>query len=112
MRSFPVPARYLALAIPAVIAVAALAPAASAQEDAGPLTIAFASDVSTFDPAIGYDALAFPIEHALYDTLVTYDEGTTLVPGLAAEMPTISDDGLTYTFDIRTDVPFVRQGEI
>ena len=42
MRSFPVPARYLALAIPAVIAVAALAPAASAQEDAGPLTIAFA----------------------------------------------------------------------
>ncbi|MET0772923.1 MAG: ABC transporter substrate-binding protein [Candidatus Limnocylindrales bacterium] len=112
MRSFPIPARYAALAIPAVLAVASLAPTASAQEDVAPLSIAFASDVSTFDPAIGYDALSFPIEHALYDTLVTYDEGTTLVPGLAAAMPTVSDDGLTYTFDIRTDVPFVRQGEV
>ena len=112
MRSFPVPARAAALAIPVVLVVASLAPAASAQEDPAPLSIAFASDVSTFDPAIGYDALAFPVEHALYDTLVTYDEGTNLVPGLAVEMPTISDDGLTYTFDIRTDVPFVRQGEV
>src|SRR6187549_2383753 len=104
MRSFQVPARLVALAIPAVLAMSGLAPAASAQDDAEPLSIAFASDITTFDPAIGYDALAFPIGHALYDTLVTYDEGTTLVPGLAAEMPTISDDGLTYTFDIRTDV--------
>ncbi len=112
MRSFLGRARHAALAIPAVIAVVSLAPAAGAQEDAAPLSIAFASDVSTFDPALGYDALAFPIEHALYDTLVTYDEGTDLVPGLAVAMPTISEDGLTYTFDIRTDVPFVRQGEI
>jgi ABC-type transport system substrate-binding protein len=112
MRSFPVQARLGAFAIPVVLAVATLAPAASAQDDPAPLSIAFASDVSTFDPALGYDALAFPIEHALYDTLVTYDEGTTLVPGLAVEMPTISEDGLTYTFDIRTDVPFVRKGEV
>ena len=109
-RSIPAPARLAALAIPAVLVVTSLSPV-SAQDDST-LSIAFASDVSTFDPAIGYDALAFPVEHALYDTLVTYDDGTTLVPGLAVTMPTISEDGLTYTFDIRSDVPFVRKGEI
>lgn len=109
-RSIPAPARLVAFAVPAMLAVASLSPV-SAQDDTT-LSIAFASDVSTFDPAIGYDALAFPVEHALYDTLVTYDEGTTLVPGLAVAMPTISDDGLTYTFDIRPDVPFVRKGEV
>lgn len=115
MRSLSIPAlaRVAALALPAMLALASLAPVASAQDDTdAPLSIAFASDVSTFDPAIGYDALAFPVEHALYDTLVTYDEGTTLVPGLATAMPTISADGLTYTFDLRTGVPFVRKGEV
>lgn len=111
-RSIPIPARLAALALPALLAIASLPPVAAAQDEPAPLSIAFASDISTFDPAIGYDALSFPIEHALYDTLVTYDEGTTLVPGLATAMPTISDDGLTYTFDIRTDVPFVRKGEV
>ncbi len=110
--SIPVPTRVAALALPALLAVAWLPPAAIAQDADATLSIAFASDISTFDPAIGYDALAFPVEHALYDTLVTYDEGTTLVPGLAAAMPTISDDGLTYTFDLRPDVPFVRKGEV
>ncbi|MFN8518671.1 MAG: ABC transporter substrate-binding protein [Chloroflexota bacterium] len=114
MRSpaIPVPTRVAALALPALLAIGWLPPAASAQDADATLSIAFASDVSTFDPAIGYDALAFPVEHALYDTLVTYDEGTTLVPGLAAAMPAISDDGLTYTFDLRPDVPFVRKGEV
>jgi ABC-type transport system substrate-binding protein len=111
-RSIHIPVRVAALGLPVILCLASLAPAASAQDDGAPLSIAFASDISTFDPAIGYDALSFPVEHALYDTLVTYDEGTGLVPGLAAAMPTISDDGLTYTFDIRTDVPFVRQGEV
>ncbi|MEZ4597002.1 MAG: ABC transporter substrate-binding protein [Chloroflexota bacterium] len=111
-RPIPIPARVAALAIPALLAVAWLPPVTHAQDAGRTLSIAFASDISTFDPAIGYDALAFPVEHALYDTLVTYDAGTTLVPGLAAAMPTISEDGLTYTFDIRPDVPFVRKGEV
>jgi ABC-type transport system substrate-binding protein len=111
-RSIPIPARIVGLALPVLVVVAGLGPVANAQDDTAPLSIAFASDVSTFDPAVGYDALSFPIEHALYDTLITYDDGTGLVPGLATAMPTISDDGLTYTFDIRTDVPFVRKGEV
>lgn len=110
-RSIPPSVRVTALVVPLVLGAASLAPAASAQ-DAQPLSIAFASDISTFDPAVGYDALSFPVEHALYDTLITYDEGTTLVPALAAAMPTISDDGLVWTFDLRPDVSFVRKGEV
>lgn len=110
-RSIPLSVRVTALVIPFALAVSSLGPAANAQESQ-PLSIAFASDVSTLDPAVGYDAISFPIEHALYDTLITYDEGTTLVPALAAEMPTISDDGLVWTFDLRPDVSFVRKGEV
>src|SRR4029079_15714161 len=107
-RSIALPAGLAALAI----GLATLGPVASAQDaDVAPLSLAVASDLSTLDPAIGYDQLSFPVEHMLYDTLVTYDEGTTLVPGLAAAMPTISADGLTYTFDLRPGVSFVRKGE-
>ncbi len=67
----PILARAATLALPIALCVASLAPAASAQDEVAPLSIAFASDISTFDPAIGYDALSFPVEHALYDTLVT-----------------------------------------
>jgi ABC-type transport system substrate-binding protein len=109
----PIPASATALALPLILALAWLGPVATAQgDDPAPLSIAFASDIATFDPAIGYDALAFPVEHALFDTLVTYDAGTGLVPGLASAMPAISADGLVWTFDIRTDVPFVRRGEV
>jgi ABC-type transport system substrate-binding protein len=108
-RSIALPIGLAALAI----GLATLGPVASAQgADVAPLSLAVASDLSTLDPAIGYDQLSFPVEHMLYDTLVTYDEGTTLVPGLAATMPSISADGLTYTFDLRPGVSFVRKGEV
>ena len=51
-RSIPLSVRATAVLIPLVLGVAAMAPAASAQ-DAQPLSIAFASDISTFDPAVG-----------------------------------------------------------
>jgi peptide/nickel transport system substrate-binding protein len=39
--------------------------------------------------------------------LLSYTPGTSeLVPGAAAEMPEISDDGLTYTFKLREDLKF------
>jgi peptide/nickel transport system substrate-binding protein len=36
----------------------------------------------------------------------TTEDGQTLVPLLAAEMPEVSDDGLTYTVKLRQDVKF------
>jgi oligopeptide transport system substrate-binding protein len=78
----------------------------------GTLSIAFASDIDSLDPAIGYDFVSWPAERLIYETLVTYDDGTTLIPGLAEDLPQISDDGLTYTFTLRDGIDFVRRGEI
>lgn len=77
----------------------------------GTLRTAFDSPISTLDPAVGYDAFSWTGEHAIYDGLLDYNTGsgaagTTLRPRLAASLPTISSDGLVYTFTLRTGVHF------
>jgi len=101
-------------AIALAVATMILAPGTGSAQEAPPDTLRFAwsSELGTLDPAIAYDTGTLVVEHAVWDTLVTYDGGTTLVPGLATAMPTISADGRTYTFDLRPDVPFVRHGEV
>ena len=39
----------------------------------------------------------------VFEGLITYDLEGNLVPGNAATMPEVSDDGLTYTFTLRED---------
>ena len=58
------------------------------------------------DPHLNASAeLGIPLS-SVYDTLVFQDPGTgAFVPGLA-ERWTISDDGLSYTFELRRDVTF------
>lgn len=85
------------------------APSASAPPaGGGTLSIAFEGDISSLDPALAYDSTSVPTVHMLYDQLVGYDSGTNLGPSLAAEMPTLSADGLTYTFKLRPGVQFVK----
>ena len=70
-------------------------------------------DIDTLDPALAYDtASADPLIH-IYETLIWYDfrDGTSYVPALATEVPSIenggiSADGKTYTFNIREGVTF------
>jgi len=95
---------------PAPSAAQSTVPSTAPSDQGGKLSVGLSSDVFTLDPAIGYDVYSWPAERLLYDTLVTYDGGTTIVPSLAAEMPTISADGLTYTFKLRPGVKFVGKG--
>jgi len=78
-------------------------------KDPTTLTIAYADlSVDTLDPALAYDTMSGEILQNVYETLVFYD-GESLsdyVPKLAAEMPTVSADGITYTFKIRENVKF------
>jgi len=78
-------------------------------KDPTTLTIAYADlSVDTLDPALAYDTMSGEILQNIYETLIFYD-GESLskfVPQLAAEMPTVSEDGLVYTFKIRPDVKF------
>jgi len=83
-------------------------PAASAPQGGGTLSVAWEADIQSMDPAIAYDYVSIPAVHLVFDSLIGYDDGTTLVPGLAEEMPTVSDDGRTYTFSLRSGVNFVN----
>ena len=71
------------------------------------IIIGTTSKVRTLDPA---DANEFFISNVFYNTLerlYTYKEGSNeLIPQLAADMPKVSDDGLTYTIPVRTGIKF------
>ncbi len=59
----------------------------------------------TLDPADAYEIFPGILLYNMGDRLYTYTPGTTeLVPQLATDLPTISDDGLTYTIPLRDDV--------
>jgi len=61
----------------------------------------------TLDPADAYEIFPGILLHNLGDQLYAYEPGTTnLIPQLAVDMPTISEDGLTYTIPLREDVVF------
>ncbi|WP_069791808.1 ABC transporter substrate-binding protein [Cyanobacterium sp. IPPAS B-1200] len=61
----------------------------------------------TLDPADSYDLAGMNLIYNIGESLYTYDVGTTeLVPLLATDMPTISDDGLIYTIPLREGVKF------
>ena len=61
----------------------------------------------TLDPALGYDTASNEIIQNIYESLIFYDGVHTdkFVPMLA-ESWTISEDGTTYTFKIRSGVKF------
>lgn len=72
----------------------------------GNIIVTYKDDVSTLDPAIGYDWQNWSMIKSLFDGLMDYKAGTTeLVPDLA-ESYTISDDGLVYTFKLKDGVKF------
>ena len=84
----------------------AMMPAMAQVKQGGSMTVTYKDDVSTLDPAIGYDWQNWSMIKSLFDALMDYKPGTTeLVPDLA-ESYTISDDGLTYTFKLRPGVTF------
>lgn len=80
----------------------------SAAAGGGVVTIAFESDIQYFDPALAYDTVSAAAQRLLFDQLVHYDEGTGLIPGVAEALPTVSADGRTYTFKLRSGVDFYR----
>jgi peptide/nickel transport system substrate-binding protein len=92
--------RILELTAASVLAV--LAFGSGMAEAAGVLTIGRREDSTTFDPIKTTQSVDFWVFSNVYDVLVRVDKtGTKLEPGLA-ESWTVSNDGLTYTFKIRS----------
>ena len=80
----------------------------------GTLNLAQTSDVSAaFDPQKEYYQLSFEyfkccLVRMLLSTkeVPVEDGGSELQPDLAADLPTVSDDGLTYTFTIKPGIMY------
>lgn len=92
----------------AALAVTALAPVAAQDEAA--LIYAIDGEIS----ALNNGADDVPTDEAntwLHNALYTLDESLTPTPDIAADLATISDDGLTWTITLREDVFFQPTGE-
>jgi len=46
------------------------------------------------------------VDYAIYNALYTANDKLAMVPDLAAALPTVTADGLTWTVKLRTDVKF------
>jgi oligopeptide transport system substrate-binding protein len=87
--------------------LATMAPAFAADpKQGGAMVVAYKDDVSTLDPAIGYDWQNWSMIKSLFSRLMDYEPGTTNLKPDLAEGYEISADGLTYTFKLRHGVKF------
>ena len=72
----------------------------------GKMVVTYKDDISTLDPAIGYDWQNWSMIKSLFNCLMDYKPGTyDLTPDLAQSFE-ISDDGLFYTFKLRENIKF------
>ncbi|MFF6772495.1 ABC transporter substrate-binding protein [Streptomyces sp. NPDC012637] len=70
-------------------------------EDSAVVGIAF--EPETLSPLLGYGKDG---NSKIFDGLLAFDAGMRLRPALAASLPTVSADGLTYTYKLRRGVTF------
>ncbi|MFN2323604.1 MAG: ABC transporter substrate-binding protein [Trueperaceae bacterium] len=82
-----------------------LAGSGFAQTYGGVLRVGMQADPVGLDPHITNATSTRNMLENVYDTLVLFDSSLRIVPGLATSWTT-SEDGLTWTFDIRKGVAF------
>ncbi|MCP4425296.1 MAG: peptide ABC transporter substrate-binding protein [Chloroflexi bacterium] len=70
------------------------------------------TDIPGLDPQTGEDSVSINYIENLFVNLTNYDLETSKVVPEAATSWEISDDGLLYTFHIRTDIPWVKYNPI
>ncbi|GBF05823.1 peptide ABC transporter, periplasmic peptide-binding protein [Deinococcus aerius] len=92
----------------AMLSTLLLAGAALAVAPKDTLVVQEASDIPTLDPGVTYDTASGAIVENIYETLVTYKGASLrdLEPLLATKLPTVTNGGKTYTFDLRKNVKF------
>jgi len=104
----------LALAVAAIVAAGC---GGSDGEDAsggkagGSIAIAQSSQPDALDPAIAYTSNSWEPLWLVYTAPLTYRhaegaEGAELIPGAAEALPTISEDGRTYSFKLRDGLEY------
>lgn len=82
------------------------AAAQSTSSSGNKMTLDVYSTFDSLDPAIAYSTLDYEVVEQLYNTLVTYKQGTSELTGSIAKSWSVSPDGLTYTFQLNRNVKF------
>jgi peptide/nickel transport system substrate-binding protein len=94
------------LALATLAALTGTASLAMAQATDGILTVATIGELPTLDVMQTPTDIVLTVDQHIFETLYTYDAQWKSVPLLAAAMPTISADGLTYRIPLREGVKF------
>jgi peptide/nickel transport system substrate-binding protein len=79
--------------------------------DGGTLEVTYSGPPDYLDPALSYTAEGWTAMNEVYIPLLTYKhangtEGSEVVPGLAKELPKISNGGKTYTLFLRPGLKY------
>lgn len=69
-------------------------------------------DFGTLDPSQLYAESDSQIAQNLFNGLIRFDVNLNLAPDIASAMPTVSTDGMTYTFTLRHDVTFSNRDTV
>lgn len=78
----------------------------AAPASAQTLNVAIVGEPETLDPMMSTKDVVSIVTQHFVETLYTFDESWAVAPLLAADLPTISDDGLTYSIDLREGITF------
>ncbi|MBL8144861.1 MAG: ABC transporter substrate-binding protein [Anaerolineae bacterium] len=90
-----------------LLVLALLVVGAAQAQDEKVLVVGHAEATDSLDPARGYNQTTSLIHQTIYEALVTFpeDSAAEILPGLASDWA-ISDDGLTYTFNLNPAAVF------
>ncbi len=93
--------------LPLLLVIALLAVGAAGAQAERVLVIGHAESTDSLDPARGYTQTTGIINRVTYETLVTFpdEDASAILPMLATDW-TISDDGLSYTFNLNPSAVF------
>ena len=97
------------LACVAALALAPVAPLATAADPAKVLHVAFSIAETSFDPAFASDAASDGIIANVFDAMLDYDylaRPVKLVPRALEALPEVTDNGRTYTFHLKKGIYF------
>ena len=72
----------------------------------GTFVFSAGSNIHTLDPHFAYDTLSMAASRLLYDGLLDYDYDGNMVPSLAAELPSVSEEGRVFRFTLRDGIRF------
>ena len=90
----------------AVIAGSLAFPSVIRSAETRTLTVAIPSNPATFDPINQNNHDAMVVNQLIFENLIEIDGAGRRQPMLAKALPSVTQDGLRYVFDLREDVTF------